>query len=321
MSQIISLPYQNSQDVPRLIELFEACEAIDQLGHVPSVAELQAELDAPSVNKQVDIRLWEGEHRRLVGFARLSIRSVATTIDVRWWLRIHPDFRRGILGEQMIDWASAGAARLGAARSLPATLLTGIRSDQGDIIAVLESFGFKPARYFVTMVRPLTTPLSTLPAAEGFVIRPLHGAAEAAGWVDLVNDAFHDHWQHHELTLEAFHHELKAPGYRPEFYQLATTASGVFVAFCQCAFGAAVDDTREEKVGWIAYVGTRPLFRRHGLGQTLLLQGLHALQAAGATVASLQVDTANLTGALGLYENAGFIPQETWIVYRKVLTT
>jgi hypothetical protein len=174
MPQISSRPYQSSRDLPYLVELFQACEALDRLGHAPSVAELQTELDAPSVNQQEDIRLWEDEHGCLIGFARVGIRSVATTVDVRLWLRIHPDFRRGILGEQMIDWASAGAARLGAARSLPVTLLTGIRSDQGDIISVLESFGFKPARYFVTMVRPLTAPLSTLPAPEGFVIRPLH---------------------------------------------------------------------------------------------------------------------------------------------------
>jgi ribosomal protein S18 acetylase RimI-like enzyme len=320
MPAITARPYQD-QDVLRLVELFHACETIDRLGRVPSVVELQTELDAPSVDKRHDIRLWQDDHGSLIGFARLGIRSVATTVDVRWWLRIHPDYRGGILVEQMLDWARDGAARLGAARGLPATLLTGVRSDQRDIITALEAYGFEPACYFVTMTRPLMAPLPTPPALDSFAIRPLHAASEAAGWVALVNDAFCDHWQHHELTVEAFEHELTTPRYRPEFYQLAVTADGAFAAFCQCAFEPAATEAHGEQVGWIALLGTRPAFRRRGLGQTLLVQWLYVLQAAGATVASLQVDTNNPTGALRLYETSGFDPQETWIVYRKALAT
>ena len=64
MPAIISRPYHGDQDVVRLVELFQACDAIDRLGRVPSSAELQTELDAPSVDKRHDIRLWEGDLRR-----------------------------------------------------------------------------------------------------------------------------------------------------------------------------------------------------------------------------------------------------------------
>jgi hypothetical protein len=130
MPDIIPRPYQDDQDVLCLVELFQACDASDHLGRVPSCAELQAELDAPSVNKLDDIRLWQDDQGRLVGYVRLGIQSVATTVDVRWWLRIHPDFRQSSLVEQILEWSSQGAARLDAARGLPATLLTGVRSDQ-----------------------------------------------------------------------------------------------------------------------------------------------------------------------------------------------
>ena len=319
MPAIIARPYLNQEDALRLVELFHACEASDRLGRVPSFAELQTELDAPSVNKLDDIRLWEDNLGRLIGFARLGVRSVTTTVAVRLWLRIHPDFRHGSLVEQLMDWASAGAARLGAALGLPATLLTGVRDDQGATISALEAYGFEPARYFVTMMRPLTPPLPPPSAPEGFTIRPLQGAAEAAGWVELVNEAFGDHWQPHELTLEAFEHELRSGRSQPQFYQLTCTADGGFAAFCQCAFETAVVEAHSRRVGDIALLGTRPAFRRRGLGQALLAQGLHVLRAAGATVASLQVDTANPTGALRLYQTAGFRPQETWIVYHKAI--
>jgi mycothiol synthase len=169
------------------------------------------------------------------------------------------------------------------------------------------------------MTRPLTAPLPPASAPEGFTLRPLRGIAEAADWVEMVNEAFSEHWQPHELTLEAFEHALRSGRYPLQFYQLARTAAGGFAAFCQCGIETAVVEAHNRRVGEIALLGTRPAFRRGGLGQALLAQGLHVLQAAGATVASLQVDTANPTGALRLYQTAGFGPQETWVVYRKVI--
>jgi mycothiol synthase len=265
------------------------------------------------------MRLWQDDLGRLIGFARLGIQSVTTSVDVRLWLRIHPDFRQGSLVEQLMDWANAGAAHFGTARGLPATLLTGVRDDQLATVSALVAYGFESARYFVTMTRPLTAPLPPPSPPEGFTLRPLQGAAEAAAWVEMVNDAFADHWQPHELALEAFEHELRSGRYQPQFYQVASSADGAFAAFCQCGIETASAEAHMGRVGEIALLGTRPAFRRRGLGQSLLAQGLHVLQAAGASVASLQVDTANPTGALQLYQTAGFRPQETWVVYRKAI--
>jgi mycothiol synthase len=319
MPAIIPRPYQDDQDVLRLVELFQACDASDHLGRVPSCAELQTELDAPSVNKLDDIRLWQDDLGHLIGFARLGIQSVTTSVDLRLWLHIHPHFRQGSLVEQLMDWACVGAAPKRAAHGLPATLLTGVCDDQLTSISALEAYGFEPARYFVTMTRSLTAPLPPSSAPEGFTLRPLQGLAEAAGWVEMVNDAFADHWQPHELTLEAFEHELRSGRYQPQFYQLASSADGAFAAFCQCGIETSSAEAHNRREGVIALLGTRPAFRRRGLGQAMLAQGLHVLQARGARVASLQVDTANPTGALQLYQTAGFGPQETWIVYRKAI--
>lgn len=57
---------------------------------------------------------------------------------------------------------------------------------------------------------------------------------------------------------------------------------------------------------YVAYVGTLPDYRGRGLATNLLAHTLHACKAAGFDSSSLDVDTANPTGALGIYERAGY---------------
>lgn len=57
---------------------------------------------------------------------------------------------------------------------------------------------------------------------------------------------------------------------------------------------------------YVAYVGTLPAYRGRGLATNLLAHTLHQCRAAGFDTSSLDVDTANPTGALGIYERAGY---------------
>lgn len=64
-------------------------------------------------------------------------------------------------------------------------------------------------------------------------------------------------------------------------------------------------------------LGTRRGFRKLGLGRAMLLSGLQALQQAGVETALLGVDSENPSGALHLYESAGFRQMDTVIVQSK----
>jgi ribosomal protein S18 acetylase RimI-like enzyme len=59
--------------------------------------------------------------------------------------------------------------------------------------------------------------------------------------------------------------------------------------------------------------------RKQGLGWALLLTGMQALQDEGMRRAMLGVDTENLTGALRLYEGAGFHPAKRSGAFRKTI--
>ncbi|MEJ7719290.1 MAG: GNAT family N-acetyltransferase [Ilumatobacteraceae bacterium] len=57
---------------------------------------------------------------------------------------------------------------------------------------------------------------------------------------------------------------------------------------------------------FLGQIGTLPSCRSTGAGRALLAAALAAWKAAGIDAASLGVDSENGTGALGLYERAGF---------------
>jgi ribosomal protein S18 acetylase RimI-like enzyme len=59
--------------------------------------------------------------------------------------------------------------------------------------------------------------------------------------------------------------------------------------------------------------------RHKGLGSALLAQSLHALSSAGMEAAHLHADAENLTGAIRLYERAGFRVRKASIAYRKAI--
>jgi mycothiol synthase len=58
---------------------------------------------------------------------------------------------------------------------------------------------------------------------------------------------------------------------------------------------------------YVAYVGTLPAYRGRGLATQLLAHTLRACRDAGFGTSSLDVDTENPTGALGIYERAGYV--------------
>ncbi len=74
---------------------------------------------------------------------------------------------------------------------------------------------------------------------------------------------------------------------------------------------------RGERTAHVGLLGTRPAWRRRGAAAWLLSASLQAFAAAGYETATLNVDAANPTGALGLYEGLGFEVSKRYVAYSK----
>jgi ribosomal protein S18 acetylase RimI-like enzyme len=318
-------PYAGDADLEAIANLINTCEAVDQLDEGTSVSELQQQFDEPSLDKARDIRLWEGADGQLVGMGRLWIPPVGEVIDGFLWFRVLPTARGGDLERQIVAWAEGRMREVSQERGVQVKLRSGSRATQSDSpsktlrdrIALLESCGFIADRYFFTMERSLSLPIPESQLPDGFTIRQVRSNEDAEAWVELFNQSFIDHWNHHDLTVESYKHWLTDPDYKPELDLVAVAADGTFAAFCHCDISPEDNKRSGRNEGWISTLGTRRGFRRKGLGRAMLLAGMQRLKVAGVDTARLGVDTENPSGAGQLYESVGFRKVYTQIMYVK----
>jgi ribosomal protein S18 acetylase RimI-like enzyme len=185
--------------------------------------------------------------------------------------------------------------------------------------ALVRAAGYEETRREYLMTRSLADPLPGIPPTPpGLILAPYlagrDGAVREAHWA-----AFRDHWASTPPDDERWSRWFTGSrAFQPDLSWLALDGDTV-AAFLLSYFweaDAAGSGVREAFVGQL---GVRREWRRRGLGGLLLATALRSYQAAGYERSALGVDTANATGALGLYERVGFAVKDTWTTWAKPL--
>jgi ribosomal protein S18 acetylase RimI-like enzyme len=124
---------------------------------------------------------------------------------------------------------------------------------------------------------------------------------------DILNAAF-GRTSHTGVELEVFH--ANAPSFRSDLDLVAEASDASFGAYVGIAYDGATGQAILEPVC------THPDHRRRGLAATLMLEGLHRLNARGAI--DVVVGTGDAVAANKLYESVGFT--ETYLGRRWIWT-
>ncbi len=325
--------FAGDADLPAMAAIAQRCNAADQVDERPSVDSLTAWAhNLVNTDPAEDILLAEVSGR-LVGYQYTSWRQEDTGSFIYTLAGyVDPDWRRQGLGTVL---AARGEARL---RALAATHLgdaprffqTFTAATRVGKVALFERRGYQPERHFYEMLR---TNLDDLPPAPtgpqfgmgvpaGFELRPadrhnrplLHTIWEAS------EEAFRDHWGNRQSSENDFQRLLDQPETDPDLWQVAwdtaaNQVAGVSMNIVLTDENAAFGRRR----GWVDDLSVRRPYRQQGLGRALLLNSLYALRARGLTEVGLGVDAENLTGALRLYESAGFKTFQHSVALRKPL--
>jgi ribosomal protein S18 acetylase RimI-like enzyme len=311
MTTLTMRPHRGKADLDAIARFLKTCEAVDLLNEYPSVSEILMQFDAPSVDQQRDIRLWENAEGQLIALAGLMIPAVGETVDGFLWFRVHPTEPLDILYSDIIPWAESRMQEAGEEHHLAVKLLAGTGAEQAKRMTLLEHCGFRIERYFLTMVRSLSEPISKPQLPDGFTLRPIKGEQDAQDWVELFNDTFIDHWNYHPETIAAFNHKLKNPEFRADLSVVAIAPDGTLAGFCDCYI------PKDGNQGWINPVGTRRDYRKQGVARSMLQAVMQQLKTEGMETAMLYVDAENPSGARRLYESVGFQTIHSQIAYVK----
>jgi mycothiol synthase len=258
--------------------------------------------------------------RSIVGYGVLTLRGVADPVHTALHEGgVHPSYRGRGLGSELLHWAEQAAVPLHNERfpGRPLSLSSGCLSTNAGAVALHEQRGYQPARWFHSMVRDLSQPIAAAVVPDGLAITGYQ--PDMAEHARLIrNESFRDHWGSTETSPQSWAHFLASSAFRPELSFLAYQGSEPLGMLISREYEGYQKRTGRRDLH-IALVGTRAAGRKRGIATALLTTAMSAARAAGYDRASLGVDADSLTGAVRVYERAGFAVEHTWIAYRKQL--
>jgi mycothiol synthase len=219
---------------------------------------------------------------------------------------VHPTWRGRGVGRALVAWMQARGRQLLAAsgKDVPGRICAYLEDSAPASQALFAAAGFAPIRYYSEMRRPLTAPLPTIAVPDGLHLRPWTPKVDEAVRV-AHNEAFADHWGSEPRTPETWSHGrsmFAAPWSLVAFDDATGEVAGYLLS------------SRYEhdwpilgySAGYTELLGVRRAWRGRGVGTALLAAAMELYRADGMQFAELGVDTANPSGAHGLYASLGY---------------
>jgi ribosomal protein S18 acetylase RimI-like enzyme len=308
-------------DIPALYDLLLAVERADDCELVTTLEDFTRQFDDPWSRPDTDALLAWTSDGQLAGYTR-TFQNPQPEDEVRCFLvvQVHPVARDSQLDEVLLDWADArGRERLLAiVGDVSRVLRFGLPDNLMQRRAQLERRGYTVVRYFNRMERDLNEPIPAVQLSDGLTVRPftpdLNDRVLAA-----FNEAFRDHWSFDAVTADEWQQFfIERTSFRPDLSAIVMDGEEV-AGFSLNGMSPEENTRRGRSEGWVEELAVRRPWRKRGVATAMLYAAMHAFKAAGLKHAMLGVDTENLTGALRVYENAGFRPVKRYVQYQKVV--
>lgn len=298
-------------DVPAYTGLVSAAEAVDKTGENYSEEDLAEELKDESVDLDSDSwAVFDADQLVAVGVVHGS-QQVWDVDSLHCFGVVHPSYRRNGIGRQLLARQLDRAEQIHLDRHPrhPARISMRPYDHVTSAAALAKAAGLRPVRHWYDMERDLRTDAPGVRA----LAQPLRLVPFTADRDDEVrrahNTAFREHYGSTERDPSIWKQWFTGSrNFRADlsFFAIDNSQDDAVAGYLLGYFydaDAAVDGYRE---AWIGQLGTLPAWRGRGVGTALLAHALASYRSAGYEQAGLDVDTGNVTGALGMYERVGF---------------
>ncbi len=323
-------------DAPALLELRNTIAEVDREPYREVLDELLELFDAPWRRFETDSLLGFDADGVLRAYGMVeSMPGDITTVRAYLFGGVHPERRGEGIGRELFAWQVARGRQVLAAsgKDVPARLAV-FAEDDGPVSKnhLYERAGFAARRFYAELMRDLrdldAAPLPDV-ALDGS-LRLVRFAPEYDGATRLAhNDAFRDHWGSEPQTPEQWSGDRA--GFAPQWSFLvvddgpdvpalladprtdADTATALragepLVVGYQLASRFEEDwAVRGFPFGYTHLLGVRRAYRGRKAAIVALAAGMRAFADDGMHFAALDVDTANPSGADGLYASLGYV--------------
>ncbi len=306
----ISLKGLTRADIPVWNRLLADIEQVENSGEHYNEADLHEEMDNPDIVLGKDmVGAFDGDD--MVGFFCIYPRSASEDHHkVHMEGAVHPKRRGEGIGTLLADAMLARAVEVHEATypDVPALYVLGGMSDNTAQADLMAAIGLKPERWNFVMRAQLGQVADPVPLPDGLEIKK-YDASMAQLMHATHNVVFLDHPNFTPWTDVMWKQWVTdSRSFRPDisFVVVDPQRPDELVAYVQSNEYDAYFEATGRREAYVGKVGTRREYRGRGVASSLLQHCLKAYQDAGYAEASLDVDSENPTGALGVYERAGF---------------
>ncbi|MEI2276150.1 GNAT family N-acetyltransferase [Paenarthrobacter ilicis] len=238
---------------------------------------------------------------------------------------VDPQWQRRGVGSAVLLWQEGQTRRRFAADNAaghtqaPPRLRVQTEEQHEHQAALLKGHGYAAVRWFNEMHRQLTVELPAAVLPPGLELRTLEpGLFEPVRRAH--NDAFRDHWGSEPRDKESWRFTVEEPTARHDLSAVVLdSGSGEVAGYQLTSHDPASARERGYREGYTELLGVRRDYRGRGIAQALLADAMKRYAAAGMDVASLDVDSANPTGALELYLGMGYAPVTRSMTWERML--
>lgn len=185
--------------------------------------------------------------------------------------------------------------------------------------ALMEKAGYRPERYFFTMVRPTLEAIPDIPLPPGLEVRPVQPEHRRPIW-DAHQRAFEAAWGYSVATEADYQAWLRSKVFQPQLWQVAwDVATGEVAGQVRGFVDREFNAVHPRRRGWTEFISVGARWRRRGLARALIVRSLRAQREAGMVESGLGVDSENQDGAYRVYADCGFEVVKRNCIYRKPL--
>jgi mycothiol synthase len=307
-------------DVPAVAAMLAVAEAVDDTGVHESAEDLTEFWVNELVDLERDTRLVTTADGEVVGYATaIAPPTFRDAFGVHLEGRVRPDRRGRGIGRALLAWQLERGTQVHAQRhpEVPARLTVTAYTSMPDLAALLRRAGMVEARWFFHMSRPLTDLPEPRPV-DGVQLVPFSWDRD-----DEVrrahNAAFTEHYGSSERDVASWQVMFTGQrSFRPDLSVLAVE-DGAVIGYVLAYVHEAHTAVLGERETYFGQIGVLPRARGRGLATAAIVQALRVAAESDCQIAGLQVDSGNVTGALGLYESLGFGTARTEVSWSRHL--
>lgn len=303
------------EDAKASADLLNAIEVVDKIGENYTEEDTLTELLDPYTDlERGSLAVFDGDV--MVGYMKTRYKPSAEEVH-RVFLDggVHPDYRRRGVGTVLVEAGVAAAKVLHALHQPTLKLVVDVHKSEhiAGVPELLRSQGFAPVRYFQRMEHPLGDALGAVAIPDGLRVEPWSEQNDDDFRVTR-NESFKDHWGAVSMPVDLWKNKITNQTFRPEVsFLLREVANGVPVGMLVTMSWEADTVATGVRDAHFMLIGTLPDYRKRGAASALIGYALRAAVDQHYDRASLSVDSADPSGASGVFEKTGFTPTMRYV--------